>query len=38
MRSMPVVVIRVLGKDGFEMASAEDEEPVQALPTVSEPA
>ena len=29
---MPVVVVPVLGEDGFEMAAAQDEEPVQALP------
>jgi len=30
-RPMPVVVIHVFGEHGFEMAAAEDEEPVQAL-------
>ena len=29
---MPVVVVPVFGEDGFEMAAAQDEEPVQALP------
>jgi hypothetical protein len=28
---MPVVVVHVLGEHGFEMAAAEDEEPVEAL-------
>ena len=32
MRAVPVVVIQVFGEDDFEMAAAEDEEPVQALP------
>ena len=32
-RAVPVVVIHVFGKHGFEMMAAEDEEPVQALPT-----
>jgi hypothetical protein len=31
-RAVPVVVIQVFGEDDFEMAAAEDEEPVQALP------
>ncbi len=30
-KPMPVVVVHVLGDDGFEMAASEDEEPVQAL-------
>ena len=30
-RPVPVVVIHVLREDDFEMAAAEDEEPVQAL-------
>ena len=28
---MSVVVLHVLGEDGFEVAASEDEEPVQAL-------
>jgi len=30
-RPVPVVMIHVLGEDSFEMAPAEDEEPVQAF-------
>src|ERR1035437_4163771 len=30
---MPVVVLDVLGKDDFEVTTAEEEEPVEALPT-----
>ncbi len=30
-RPMSVVVLHVLGEDGFEVAASEDEEPVQAL-------
>ena len=32
MGPMPVVVVPVFREDGFEMAAAHDEEPVQALP------
>ena len=32
-RPMPVVVIHVFGEEDVDMAAAEDEEPVQALPT-----
>ena len=33
MRPMAVVMIDVLGEDGFELTPVEDQHPVEALPT-----
>jgi hypothetical protein len=33
MRSMAVVMVYVFGEDNFELASGEDQDPVEALPT-----